>query len=168
MTDEMKMEKDVQEFEAALKSELERLANLVGGKPWGADKGKPRIYMPSRKDIKAYFEFERPETSPMICTEDPLGGAALKIYIDDCGQAPNWYKSQKAKVMARLAAASLALAAIRAGDEELALDLIDREEMEAEDMTAEQIDEAASHMLNGRLAEAREVLGLTEYVRSED
>lgn len=165
MTDEAKMQVELQEFEAAVKAEIERLAKLIGGKAWGADRGKPRIYMPTRRDIKAYFEFDTPETSPMICTEDPLGGASLKIYIDDCGQAPNWYKSQKAKVRDRLVAASLALTAERAGDHELALDLIDREEMEVEDIEDAVIDEASSHMQNDRLAEAREVLGLTGYVR---
>jgi hypothetical protein len=34
----------------ALQSRLDALAGIVGGKSWGLDRGKPRIYLPSAKE----------------------------------------------------------------------------------------------------------------------
>lgn len=135
-------------------NQLATAAEIIGGRPWGADKGKPRIYMPSScRGRKVFFEF------PDFPTGDPadqLGGAALKIFIDDCGQHANWYTSQRQKVVHRMYRPSLALSAIHAGDAGLAAEIMDRDD----DITAEEIDAAGGHLINGRIAEARETLGL--------
>lgn len=132
--------------------QLAEMAGLVSGRPWGADKGKPRIYLKSRKDMTVYFAFEDYPTGD---DDDLLGGASLKVYIDDCGQSPKWYASQKRIVIQNRMQHGLALAAWSAGDRQLAEDIMD-----ADDFDGEQIDEASGHLANGRLAEARESLGL--------
>jgi len=86
------------ELFAAVAQQLAARSALIGGKPWGAAQGKPRIYMPSRRDCKVYFEFP---DFPTGDETDLLGGACLKVLIDDCGQHPNWYKSQRAKLLAQ-------------------------------------------------------------------
>jgi len=63
------------------------LAEMVEGKPW-AKAGRTRIYFATARGTTAYLNFD--------------GGWELKIFIDDCGQHPNWYKSQKAKLMSEL------------------------------------------------------------------
>lgn len=49
--------------------------------------GKFRIYAKTgRRDAKVFLELDDPDAT----------GAALKIFIDDCGQSPKWYASQRA------------------------------------------------------------------------
>jgi len=52
---------------------------------WG--KGdKCRIYAKARRrDVKVYLELDDADAT----------GAALKVFIDDCGQSPKWYASQR-------------------------------------------------------------------------
>lgn len=143
-----------------VKEQLELAADIIGGNAWGIDKLKPRIYVKTRRDTKAYFDFadDASYTSP----DDPadavhgLGGAAFRVYIDDCGQHPNWYAGEKRKLVEANWLRSLALSAfIGCDDEQLA-----REIMEMDDITAAQVDEAAGHLVNGRITEARQALGL--------
>ena len=48
---------------------------------------KFRIYAKAhRRDVKVFLELDDADAT----------GAALKIFIDDCGQSPNWYASQRA------------------------------------------------------------------------
>ena len=143
-----------------IREELERAAELIGGKAWGIDKGKPRIYMPSRKDTKVYFEFpdaaystENDLVSEVVC----LGGARLCVWIEDCGQHPHWYESQRQLVHKRQQVNALALAAFSAGDEALAEAIASSD---PDQFDGHRIDEAASSLVNGRTAEARHVLGL--------
>ncbi len=56
---------------------------------WGPNSHATRIYLRFRKDVKCWLEFDDPENCE---------GVTLKVYIDDCGQHPNWYKGQRAKV----------------------------------------------------------------------
>ena len=105
-----------------IRGALERIAEIVGGKAWGADKAKPRIYMPSRRDCKAYFDFPDVLYPDSMSADEPidgavccLGGACLKVFIDDCGQHPNWYKGQRAKIMQSMQTAALAVSAITHG-----------------------------------------------------
>jgi len=128
--------------------QLERAAEIVGGEPWGATTGKPRIYMPSRRDATIYFEFPDSDGATY------LGGACLKIFIDDCGQHPNWYAGQKRKIMASQRLAGLALCAFSEGDEELARAIAEADEID--EMAV--YEQAANHLVNGRFAEARETL----------
>ena len=135
-----------------IQEQLEAAAELIGGKAWGIDKGKPRIYMPSRRDCKVYFDFpDAAYSSPadQVSATVVLSGAQLKIYIEDCGQHPNWYASQKARIRARQGANGLALMAFIAGDEQLARDLLDG--------LADGVDgdAFAAHVVNGRMDEAR-------------
>jgi hypothetical protein len=119
---------------------LDDLAALIGGKAW--TKGSmQRIYMPlRRKDAKVYFDF----------ADGIDGGAALKVWIDDCGQSASWYSSQRDLLRARFAAESLALIAAQnetgaAGAQQI-LEL-------RHALTAEAIDELAGHLTNGRTQE---------------
>ena len=126
--------------------QLTAAAALIGGKAWGADKGKPRIYIQTRRrDVTAYFSF--PDA-----TAADLGGAKLEVYIEDCGQTGAWYASQKEKIRSNLAPHGLVLIALRAGHAELAEQILDRS------WTADQIDQAADALLNGRVAEATAML----------
>lgn len=145
-------------MEETIVERLERAAALVGGKAWGADKLRPRIYMRTgRRDTKVYFEFpDASYTAPtdVVDTVKCLGGACLKVRIDDCGQHPNWHKGQMRRISQSYRQASLALGAFTDGDEDLAEAIMEAEEID--DMTA--YDDAARHLANGRFAEAREVL----------
>ncbi len=133
---------------------LASLASLIGGKAWGADKGRPRIYMRTgRKDCKVFFSFNDVDSNGTVIA---MGGASLKVYIDDCGQAANWYKSQKNMLRRRYVAESLALAA-SALSEQLAADIMDNDLAEVSD---NDYDTASNHIANGRVNEAREALGL--------
>lgn len=141
------------ELFAAVAQQLAALSSLVGGKPWGADKGKPRVYLATgRKDVKVYFEFP---DFPTGDERDLLGGAAFKVFIDDCGQHPNWYKSQREKLLRSHYRESLAIQAF-ADDQDLARAIMQREEP----YTAAEVDDAGRHLANGRIAEARASLGL--------
>ena len=121
--------------------QLTASAALIGGKAWGADKGKPRIYVQTRRrDVTAYFSF-------VDADDTDLGGARLEVYIEDCGQSGAWYASQKEKIRSNLASQGLVLIALRAGHAELAQQILDRS------WTAEEIDQAADALLNGRSAE---------------
>lgn len=85
--------------------ELNKLAEIIGGKPWGYQKNLPRIYMDAkRRDAKVFFAF--PDW-----TFGQLGGATLMVYVDDCGQSAQWYESQKQQIRDRFRNAFLALAA---------------------------------------------------------
>ena len=51
--------------------------------------GRCRIYAKlRRRDAKVFLELDDADAN----------GAALKIFIDECGQAPAWYASQKEKL----------------------------------------------------------------------
>lgn len=137
---------------------LNRMAEIVGGNAWGLDKGKPRIYMPlKRRDAKAYFDFADAAYSSAqqpINGTTTLGGAVLKIFIDDCGQAPQWYKSQREKLVSRFQREGLAIMAYEA-DESLAEAI-----MELDEIDDDQVNTVSGHLVNGRVAEARAALGM--------
>ena len=117
-TEETGLEDSKRSTESCVKNEIKNMdmqlayfAQIIGGSPWGADKGKPRIYMRSRNDATSYFEF------PDACYDDPdfgddLGGAVMKIFIKDCGQHTNWYSSQRDTLAAGLWQHSLSLGAL--------------------------------------------------------
>ena len=135
---------------ATVKELLDKWAGVIGGRAWGADIGKPRIYINmDRRDVKAWFEF--PDATP-----DWLGGAVGKIDIADCGQARTWYESQRAILTERLWRESLALDAMFAGDDALANDIMASDS----DLTAGVVNGAARAMNNERRDEARQLLGL--------
>lgn len=138
-----------------ISEQLTQAAEIVGGKAWGLDRGKPRIYLPSRRDAKVYISFEDAaycHTDDVVSGTCGLFGAKLNCFIDDCGQSPNWYRSQKAQMLAGARAAFDAVTwflfsgnadeAERFADGELQID-----------------DEAASHMINGREGQARAAIG---------
>lgn len=128
-------------------SKLNQIAELIGGKAWGAANGKPRIYFQSAKDRKVFFSF--PDFDG---TE--LGGARLDVFIDDSGQPANWYASQKQRENERLYAAALAIQAFEF-DEAKAAAI-----MELDEVTPEMLDAASHEFANGRAAEGFAVLGL--------
>lgn len=55
-----------------IRQQLNELANLIEGSAWGADRGKPRIYMRSTRDRKIFFDFP---DCPTGDADDVLGGA---------------------------------------------------------------------------------------------
>lgn len=135
------------ELVEATSVQLGKWAEIIGGKAWGADKGKPRIYMPSRRDCKVYFAFENYPTGDDECL---LGGATFRCCIDDCGQHPNWYAGQQRTMLERHYREALALEALAAGEEQFARDI-----MELDEIDADTLDDASDHLTNGRVAEAR-------------
>ena len=141
------------------KQQLELMADIIGGKAWGIDKYKPRIYLQYRRDVNCYFSFPDavyPDGDTDVeDTAGDIGGSRLNVYIDDCGQHPNWYKKQKSDVMQSYMKHSLALSAItHCEDEGLARQIMEIDEK----LTAQEIDDASHHLINGRSEEAREVL----------
>ncbi len=95
-------------IEAIWKSKLKELAELVGGKAWGADIGKPRIYLPAAKGRTVYVYFP---DFPTGDDDEPFGGGVISVYIDACGQHPNWYHSQREREMKRRVWVSLTICA---------------------------------------------------------
>lgn len=139
-----------------IRQQLNELANLIEGSAWGADRGKPRIYMRSTRDRKIFFDFP---DCPTGDADDVLGGARFQCYIDDCGQHPRWYQSQRSLEIKSHRHEAIALAAAcypGSSGWELAEQIMEREH----DYSAKDIDDAASHLVNGRLVEAAEALGL--------
>ena len=143
-----------QELVVATKAALDKAAEIVRGRAWGADKGRPRIYMDLcmdlRKDVTAYFYFpDYPDGSDRL-----LGGAAVNLYVKDCGQHKNWYKGQQKLLHPRLWRPSLALCALAADDEQLARDIMDGDDT----ITADLLDSVSHELINGRTNEARKLL----------
>jgi len=130
---------------ATITEQLTVAAEIAGGKAWGADKGKPRIYMTSSRDRKVYIDF--PDA-----TADDLGGAVVKVTVDDCGQSPKWYASQKQREIDGVREAFFAVTwYLFTGNVEEAEQIIDDELSVS--------DEAASHIADGREPEARQAIG---------
>jgi len=138
------------------KTQLNQAAKLIGGKPRGLERGAPQIYMKVRRDITVYYSFP---DFPTGDADDLLGGAKLCVYIDDCGQAPKWYASQKAIVRRNQYGRSLALSALRAGMKTLALELV-----HSDCRFTERDADAIAHAIdNDHADEAREIVaGLNE------
>lgn len=135
---------------------LAKAAEIVGGKPWGLGLGRPRIYLDSRRDAKVFISFEDAaygDAADEISATCGLFGAKINCFIDDCGQSPNWYKSQKAKLLKHARSAFDAVSWFEfTGNEEEAARIFEDEFVID--------DETAGHMVNGREAEARQTLGL--------
>ena len=144
---------ETQEFEARVQTQLGERAALVGGKAWGVAKGKPRIYLPSRKDIKIFVEYP---DYPTGADADLLGGPKLCVFVDECGQHANWYKAEREKAVRSNRRAFVALSILADGDAKLAADLMESDAV----LTDAMIDESGSHSVNARFDEARKVLGL--------
>jgi hypothetical protein len=90
---------------------LAAAAKCVKGRPWGADIGKPRIYMPcGRKDARVYFDF------PAHMDEE-LGKPTLRCYIAENGwHGGRWYNSQRAIILRGYSEQAAALKRWLAGD----------------------------------------------------
>jgi len=65
--------------------------HAVDPKWWARDKTNPeRLYFGcGRKDAKVYIGFSNP-----VILADP----ELRIWIEPCGQHPNWYRTQESKL----------------------------------------------------------------------
>lgn len=139
-----------EELDRITRDQLHAAATLIGGKPWGADRGMPRIYMRSSKDRKIYFDFP---DFPTGDASDVLGGARLQCRIDDCGQHANWYRGQRAKIVESFQTHALALAAAT-HDRALAEAIMDHDgEFDDRD-----VDALSGHFSNGRIDAAREIV----------
>lgn len=78
---------------------------------------KARIYAKAhRRDVKVFLELDDADAS----------GAALKIFIDDCGQSPKWYASQRAALQESFKPLFLAYAVERYADAQPEGDPADR------------------------------------------
>ena len=132
--------------------QLQKRADLVGGRALFMGSGEPRIYLPSRRDTAVYVSYPDFPTG----SDDLLGGPKLEVKIAECGQHAKWYEAEQRKALSKHRLAILALAILSDGDASLAHELIDDEP----DLTDEIVDAAMQHSANGRFSEAREVLGL--------
>jgi hypothetical protein len=107
--------------------ELMRRSQVVGGKPWGADKQKPRIYLDSGKGASVYFGFPQAMYEPSEKQWDRttgLGPCELRIYIDqEQGQAINEVMDAKEKLRDQHRSKTLAIMAMDYNDDELAEEL---------------------------------------------
>jgi hypothetical protein len=125
-------------LEHSIANALKRRATLIGGKAWGSDKGKPRIYMDyGRKDTSVYFAFPQAmiEVPEQAWDREPeLGDPDLKVYIDDSEakepRPAGWYNEEKAKVRSRFRMKGLAIMALDRGSEELAASLAEAADVE--------------------------------------
>tara|TARA_R100000306_G_scaffold53177_1_gene49923 strand:+ start:295 stop:741 length:447 start_codon:yes stop_codon:yes gene_type:complete len=141
---------------AVTNEQLRDFADLIGGSPWGVDKGKPRIYMKSSDDRSVFFKFDDWPTGDFA---NMLGGAALSCYITDSGQQGDWYRAQKADVARRLRPHALALAAAANGSDgmQLANKIMD----DAREISEIEADAAARSLANGDVEAASRTLGLS-------
>lgn len=142
-------------MEHTIESALKRRAALVGGKAWGADKGKPRVYMDyGRKDVSAYIAFPNAVTAPSdkAWDQEPgLGLPELKVYIDEPTEPVkgNWFTEMKAKVRSAYRMKVLAIMALDHGAEELSAAL-----SVAPDVDDTLYDQVAGLLADGKVAEA--------------
>jgi hypothetical protein len=139
-----------------IRERLNTFAEITGGRAWGLEQGKPRVYLPSRRDIKLYIQFDDcayHDPDQEETDASTIGGCSLHCYINSCGQSSKWYASQKAQAIA--GARSALDAAIwydHTGDEETARRFVDE---------GLQLSDAAAHELaNGRIDEARAIMGI--------
>lgn len=133
---------------------LAALAAIVDAKPWGAAQFKPRLYLRSRKDITLFISFEDAcytspdeEVTAIFC----LAGCKLHCFIDECGQSPKWYASQR----------RIAMENARPAFDAVMWALHTDNLAEAEEIFENEIeitDEIANHLINGRIDEARALL----------
>ena len=148
----MQIETEENKTTSQLQDLLIERAKLIGGRPWGAAQLRPRIYLPTRKDVTAFFEFR----DFAVGGDSPpyLGGAGFRVSIEDCGQHSNWYKSQRQKIVASNWRRSLALSAYDL-EPRLARAIMDGDQ----ELSAEMVDTAAHELVNGRWATVCEILG---------
>ena len=131
------------EFELT-QEKLEAYAKIIGGKAWGFEKRKPRLYMKvHRKDVQFYFDI----------VDDNCGYRAV-VHIDDCGQHPHWYENQKLKVLQRFYKQSLALSAAQGDREDIAEQIMELDEQPKPEI----VDKAAHEIANGRYDRALAIL----------
>jgi hypothetical protein len=139
-----------------VREQLNKIAEIVGGKAWGLDIGKPRIYVNYRRDVSLWIEFaDAAYASPddQVTSTTGLFGACLKCHIADCRQTAAWYRSQREQALAHAKPAFVAaLWYLVTGDEEQAKRIAD-EEVELSDV-------AIANLTAGRADEARAELSL--------
>lgn len=128
---------------------LNDIATVTGGKAWGLDKGKARVYFKaSRRDTSIFLDFAD-------YTSDNLGGAVLKVFIEACGQPGAWYVSQKRIIMDNYTAASMAAMAYTASTSEGRDVAIANAELAMQvDWNADLVNSVSAAFVNGRIAEA--------------
>ena len=113
-------------------------------------KGKPRIYMKTRRDVTAFFYFpDYPSGDP----DNLLGGAGLSVFIEECQQPAAWYTSQRQMIVESFYSEGLAIEAW-----DYSRPLADKM-MEYGEFTAAQVDEISGHLVNGRVVEASDAIG---------
>ena len=146
----------IEEITTTTTTQLKRLAGIIGGNAWGVDRSMPRIYMRSgSRDRKFYFDFPDWPTGE---SAEILGGERFQVRINECGQAPAWYASQRKIAIKSYTRHALAISAAQADAWELAEMIMNRDE----EYSDGEIDEAAGHLLNGRIDEARTCLDLED------
>ena len=147
-----------------IREQLDLMAEIIGGKAWGVEKLKPRIYMNAgRKDVTAFYEF--PDASYTDGDQEAdaihvLGGSNFKLFLDDCGQAANWYRSQKEKLLANFQLAGLAMCVMQYGLNDEAVAAARKIMEQDEDFSDEQLNSASHEFLNGRIAAGLAALSL--------
>lgn len=72
---------------------LAALAAVIGGRAWGADKGKHRVYFDTgRRDATCYVEFPDADA-------DGLHGGRLRVFVEAGRQPVKWAAGQKRLVV---------------------------------------------------------------------
>jgi hypothetical protein len=116
--------------------ELAAAAELVGGKAWGADKGKPRIYLQTpRKDVSVFFDFPEASAEKDWGETSCLGTPIFKCFIDAPDQPGTWYREQKEQLRSTFRPQHLALIANRYGYEEAAKEMASLATLPEEEFT---------------------------------
>lgn len=143
---------------ATIATELKRRAEFIGGRAWGADKQKPRIYLQAgKKTVSAYFHFPKAvyESAEQKWDEfSGLGPPEFKVFIEDDGdgQRQDW-KALRRGYEEQFRMKGLALAALDAGDEDLAKALTNSGDVD--DGIFEHLQKL---LLAGKAADARDLL----------
>lgn len=131
--------------------ELKRRAEAVGGKAWGADKGKPRVYLQAGgKEVSAYFHFPKAD-------EESLGPPEFKVFIEsEPGQKID-FKAARQQYADMFRMKGLAIMAVGCGDDELATALASSPNVD--DGIYEQLEKL---LTAGKPADARSLLTMAE------
>lgn len=131
--------------------DLKRRADAVGGKAWGADKGKPRVYLQAgSKEVSAFFQFPKAD-------ENSLGPPEFKVFIEaEPGQKID-FRTEKQRYADMFRMKGLAIIAVGCGDDELASALASSPNVD--DGIYEQLEKL---LTAGKAADARSLLTAAE------
>lgn len=137
------------------RAQLALWSGVVGGTPWGAEKGCPRIYMTEfGEEPTAYFKFIDFPTGHDV---NVLGGAWLEVYVSKDGRNPDEVRAMTREMIQQYRLEQLALGFLNIGEPGMASAVT---QLYRDRLTREDEDRAWHYILNHRPDDARRVLGL--------